>query len=284
MRAKGLELKRPDQLLTMRRAGLVVAEVLSTLRDLARPGATTAELDQAARDILAARGAGSSFLGYGADWGMAPYPAVTCISVNEEIVHGIPGTRVLDEGDIVSVDFGAIVDDDRGRGWHGDAARTFLVGQVEDDVAELSRVTEESMWAGIGAMRLGGRIGDISHAIESSVAAHRRPYGIVREYTGHGIGSQMHMSPDVPNHGRAGRGPKVVEGLCLAIEPMVTMKGEGTAVLDDDWTVVTTDGSWASHWENTVTFTKQGLWVLTLEDGGEAELTRRGLPFGPLAD
>lgn len=276
--SRGIELKKPAQLRTMRRAGLVVARTLVELGEAVAPGVTTGELDQLAREVLARHGATSSFLHYGADWADVPYPAVTCISVNDEIVHGIPGERRLVDGDVVSIDFGAIVD-----GWHGDAARTFLVGGVEDRVRELSRVTEESMWAGIGAARLGSRIGDISAAIEASIEK-AGDYGIIREYTGHGIGSAMHMAPDVPNWGRPGRGAKLVEGMAIAIEPMCTLGTEDTRVLDDDWTVVTADGSWASHWENTITVTKNGLWVLTLEDGGEAELSARGLPFGPLAD
>lgn len=283
MARRGIEIKKPGQLLAMRRAGLVVARTLVRVGQAVSPGVTTAELDQIARDALAEHGAGSSFLHYGGGWGAPPYPAVTCISVNEEIVHGIPGDRALVEGDIVSVDFGAHLD-----GFHGDAARTFLVGEVTPEARELSRVTEESMWAGIGAYRLGGRLGDISAAIEQYILAHPmasgEEYGIIREYTGHGIGSQMHQEPDVPNWGRAGRGPKLVEGMVLAIEPMCTLGTEDTVELDDQWTIVTADNSLASHWENTVTATKDGLWVLTLEDGGEEELTRRGLPFGPLAD
>lgn len=278
MASRGIELKKPSQIRQMRRAGLVVAETLTTLGEHVAPGVTTGELDQMAREILACHGATSSFLNYGANWGIQPFPAVTCISTNEEIVHGIPGDRVLADGDIVSIDFGAIVE-----GWHGDAARTFLVGQTSERLHDLSRVTEESMWAGIGAARLGGRIGDISAAIEASIEA-AGDCGIIREYTGHGIGTRMHMEPDVPNWGRAGRGPKLVEGMVICIEPMVTLGTEDTATLADDWTVVTRDGTSASHWENTVTVTKHGLWVLTLEDGGEAELTRRGLPFGPLPD
>lgn len=273
MFTRGIEIKTHGQLKKMRRAGLVVATTLSELGRLVAPGVTTGELDARAREMLAEAGASSSFLGYGAKWG-PPFPGVTCISVNDEIVHGIPGERVLAEGDLVSVDFGAIVD-----GWHGDAARTFAVGQISEEHAELSRITENSMWAGIGAARLGGKIGDISAAIEASITA-AGDYGIIREYTGHGIGTEMHMAPDVPNWGKRGRGPKIVEGMALAIEPMATLGTEDTAELDDEWTVVTADRSWASHWENTITVTARGVWVLTLEDGGEAELTARGLPFG----
>ncbi|HHU40571.1 MAG TPA: type I methionyl aminopeptidase [Propionibacterium sp.] len=263
----------------MRRAGLIVAEVHRAVREAAAPGVTTGDLDQVARGILARHGAGSSFLNYGANWGYPPYPGVTCISVNEEVVHGIPGPRELVEGDLVSVDFGAIVD-----GYHGDAAITFGVGPLAEDDQRLSDVTLESLWAGIGAARLGGRVTDISHAIEKSIRGRRERYGILKDYTGHGIGSAMHQPPDVPNVGRPGRGPKIVEGLVLAVEPMVTLGSAVGVTLDDEWTVVTKDGSRACHWEHTITVTAQGLWVLTAEDGGEAELAARGLPFGPLAD
>lgn len=275
----GIELKTPDQLRTMRRAGLVVAEVHAAVREAAAPGVTTGDLDQVARDILARHGAGSSFLNYGAAWGYPPYPGVTCISVNEEVVHGIPGPRALEEGDLVSVDFGAIVD-----GFHGDAAITFGVGSLTADDQRLSDVTLESLWAGIGAARLGGRVTDISHAIEKSIRSRPQRYGILKDFTGHGIGSTMHQAPDVPNVGRPGRGPRLVEGLVLAVEPMVTLGSAIGVTLDDEWTVVTKDSSRACHWEHTITVTQHGLWVLTAPDGGEAELTARGLPFGPLAD
>lgn len=263
----------------MRRAGLVVAEVHTALKDAAAPGVTTGELDQLARDVLARHRAGSSFLNYGAQWGYPPYPGVTCISVNEEVVHGIPGSRVLNEGDLVSVDFGAIIE-----GWHGDAALTFGVGALSQEDAVLSDVTREALWAGIAAATLGGRVTDISHAIERSVRSQPRRYGILKDYTGHGIGSSMHQSPDVPNHGRPRRGPTIVEGLALAIEPMLTLGSSVGVTLDDEWTVVTADGSRAAHWEHTITVTDRGVWVLTAPDGGEAELAARGVPFGPLAD
>ncbi len=275
----GIELKTPDQLRTMRRAGLVVAEVHSAVREAAAPGVTTGELDQVARDILARHGAGSSFLNYGAGWGYPPYPGVTCISVNEEVVHGIPGPRVLVEGDLVSVDFGAIVD-----GFHGDAAITFGVGALSADDQRLSDVTRAALWDGIAAAHLGGRVTDLSHAIERSIRTRRERYSILKDYTGHGIGSAMHQAPDVPNVGRPGRGPKLVEGLALAVEPMVTLGSAIGVTLDDEWTVVTKDGSHAAHWEHTITVTERGVWVLTAEDGGEAELNARGVPFGPLTD
>lgn len=276
---RGIELKTEGQLRLMRRAGLVVARAHDEVRRAARPGVTTADLDAVAREVLASAGAASSFLHYGAGFGLPPYPAVACISVNNEIVHGIPGGRVLAEGDLVSMDFGAIVG-----GWHGDAAITFGVGELSPERQALSDVTLESLLAGIAAARLGGRVGDVSHAIERSIRSHAHPYGIVAEYTGHGIGSAMHQEPDVPNLGRRGRGPKIVPGLCLAIEPMVTVGSAETAVLDDEWTVVTRDGSDAAHWEHTITVTRGGVWVLTAPDGGEELCARLGVRFGPLAD
>jgi methionyl aminopeptidase len=263
----------------MRTAGLVVARVLAALEEHAAPGVTTRELDLIARDMLAEAKAASSFLGYGAAFGLPPYPAVTCISVNDEIVHGIPGDRVLAAGDLVSVDFGASV-----AGWHGDSARTFGVGRLTDEAAQLSEVTRVAMWDGIAAGRVGGRVGDISHAVESSIDGHEHPYGIVAEYTGHGIGTAMHQDPDVPNYGRAGRGERIRDGVCLAIEPMVTFGSAEAATLNDEWTVVTRDRSLAAHWEHSVAYTDAGVWVLTAEDGGKAELAARGVPFAPLAD
>ena len=278
-RRSGIELKTAEQLRQMRRAGLVVSRTLAAVKAAAAPGVTTLELDAVAREQLAAAGASSSFLGYGGGFGLPPFPAVTCISVNAEIVHGIPSDRKLADGDLVSVDFGAYVS-----GWHGDSAITFGVGELSEAAAGLSEVTRESMWAGIAAARIGGRVGDISQAVEASIRRAAKGYGIVAEYTGHGIGSAMHQPPDVPNLGRAGRGELLTKGVCLAIEPMVTLGSPASATLDDEWTVVTRDSSLAAHWEHTVALTPTGLWVLTAEDGGESELTARGAKFGPLAD
>lgn len=275
---RGLELKTVAQLKLMRKAGLVVAKVHQELATACSPGVTTAELDTLARDILRAEKATSNFLNYGSQWGN-PYPAVACISVNEEVVHGIPGERVLQAGDLVSIDFGAIV-----QGWHGDAAISVEVGQVSPEVHALNVATKKALWEGIAAARLGGKVSHISAAIEDSILAEPAEYGIVEDYTGHGIGSAMHQPPDVPNYRTRGRCPKIVPGLVLAIEPMITLGSAETVTLDDDWTVVTTDKSIACHWEHSITVTQQGLWVLTAPDGGEAELTARGLPFGPLAD
>ncbi|WP_227467593.1 type I methionyl aminopeptidase [Nocardioides lijunqiniae] len=268
MLGRGIEIKSPDQIDVMRRAGLVVGRTLELMRASVRAGISTAELDAIAEDHIRSSGAVPSFQGY------QGFPASICASVNDEVVHGIPGSRVLADGDLVSIDCGAIVD-----GWHGDAAVTVAVGAVPDDLTRLSRVTEEAMWRGIAAARLGGRVTDISHAVEQHVRS-EGSFGIVEDYTGHGIGSQMHQPPDVPNYGRAGRGAKLVEGLALAVEPMVTLGTKDTALLDDDWTVVTADGSRAAHFEHTFTLTDRGTWVLTALDGGEEMLRQLGVPFG----
>lgn len=267
-RERGVEIKTPDQVRVMRRAGLVVGETLELMRRTVRPGISTGELDAIAEDHIRSQGATPSFKGYHG------FPASLCVSVNDEVVHGIPGDRVIEDGDVVSIDCGAIVE-----GWHGDAAVTVAVGVVPEDVRELIRVTEEAMWHGIAAARLGGRVTDISHAVETYVRS-QGSYGILEDYVGHGIGSAMHQPPNVPNYGRPGRGPKLVRGLALAVEPMVVLGSPETRVLEDDWTVVTEDGRWAAHAENTFTLTENGAWVLTALDGGEAKLTELGVPFG----
>ena len=265
---RGVQIKTPDQIAGMRKAGLVVGETLELLRSSVRAGLTTGELDAIAEDHIRGSGATPSFKGYHG------FPGSICASVNDEVVHGIPGARTLADGDLVSIDCGAIVD-----GWHGDAAITVAVGEVPTEVTELMRVTEEAMWRGIGAARLGGRVTDISHAVESHVRS-QGSYGILEDYVGHGIGTEMHQPPNVPNFGRPGRGPKLVRGLALAVEPMITLGGNDTEVLDDDWTVITADGTWAAHFEHTFTLTPTGTWVLTALDGGEAALTALGVPFG----
>ncbi|HMR14017.1 MAG TPA: type I methionyl aminopeptidase [Arachnia sp.] len=270
-----IELKTAEQLVAMRRAGLVVAEGLAAMCEAAAVGVTTLELDAIGRDVLAQGGATSSFLGYGGDYG-APFPGVACISVNEELVHGIPGPRVLADGDLVSIDFGAIVD-----GWHGDAARTVIVGTPDPADVALAEASREAMWAGALAMRAGGRVGDVSKAIEGYVKRLPARYGTLREYTGHGIGTEMHMEPDVPNWYRPRPTARLEVGTALAIEPMLTRGTHHTLELDDEWTVVSRDGARGSHWENTVAITPRGIWVLTEPDGGESRLGDR---FGPLAD
>jgi len=267
-RERGIEIKTPGQVEKMRAAGLVVGETLELLRESARAGMTTAELDAVAEENIRANGAIPSFKGYHG------FPASICVSVNDEVVHGIPGDRVIAEGDVVSIDCGAILE-----GWHGDAAITVAVGEVGPEALELMRVTEEAMWRGIAAARLGGRVTDISHAVESYVRS-QGDYGIVEDYVGHGIGTAMHQPPSVPNYGRPGKGPKLVRGLALAVEPMVVLGDHRTHVLDDDWTVKSDDGSLAAHYENTFTLTPDGPWVLTALDGGKAKLTELGAPFG----
>jgi len=218
-----------------------------------------------AREAISGAGATPSFLGYHG------YPAVICVSVNEEIVHGIPGDRVINEGDIVSIDCGAIVD-----GWHGDAAFSAVVGAGSTDVSDLLSVTETALWRGLAKALVGNRLSDIGHAVESHVRAAGQ-YGIVEEYVGHGIGTSMHMEPSVPNYGQPGHGPSLVAGMALAVEPMVNLGSRHTRVLKDDWTVVTQDGRWSAHFEHTVAITEQGPWVLTAHDGGAARFAALGV-------
>ncbi len=260
-RGHAIQIKTPGQIAIMREAGLVVARTLETVAAAVRPGVTTAELDALAEREIRAAGATPSFLGYHG------YPATICTSVNDEIVHGIPSpARRLNEGDIVSIDCGAIVG-----GWHGDAAVTVGVGAISAEHAALLRACEAALWQGLARARAGGRLGDISHAVEASIAQ-AGPYGVVEEYTGHGIGTAMHMDPPVPNYGRPGRGPRLRTGMALAIEPMVTIGSPETVLLDDGWTVITADGTRAAHFEHTVAITAGGPWVLTAEDGGQAGL------------
>jgi methionyl aminopeptidase len=258
-----IEIKTPEQVAAMREAGLVVARTLGVLTAAVRPGITTADLDALAEAEIRGAGATPSFKGYHG------YPATICTSVNEEIVHGIPSPRrSLREGDVISIDCGAILD-----GWHGDAAVTVGVGAISAADAALLEACETALWHGLARARAGGRLGDISHAVETSVERSGR-YGVVEEYTGHGIGRAMHMDPPVPNYGRAGRGPRLRPGMALAIEPMVMRGGSETVLLDDGWTVVTADGSRAAHFEHTVAITGDGPWVLTAEDGGESGFAR----------
>lgn len=255
-----IQIKSEAEIATMREAGLVVGRTLEKLRAAVAPGVTTADLDALAEAEIRGDGAVPSFKGYHG------FPATICTSVNEEIVHGIPGSRTLVEGDIISIDCGAIVD-----GYHGDAAITVPVGEVAPELTELMRVCEEAMWRGFAAARLGGRLSDISHAIERHIRS-RGDFGIVEEYTGHGIGTEMHQEPHVPNYGRAGRGPRLEKGLALAVEPMVNAGSRHTRLLDDGWTVVTADGRRSAHFEHTFTLTDDGPWVLTALDGGAARL------------
>lgn len=265
-----IEYKTAEQVQAMRRAGLVVAEAHAAVREVIRPGATTADLDRVAADVIAAAGATPSFLGYHG------YPAVLCVSVNDEIVHGIPGSRVLEPGDLVSVDCGAIVD-----GWHGDAAFSVVLPDADPADVALSDVTEQAMWAAIAALAKGDRLGVVGDAVEDVVAASGTSYGIVQEYVGHGIGTAMHQPPEVLNYRTRERGPKLRAGLCVAIEPMLTAGSRATRVLEDDWTVVTEDGSRAAHWEHTVAVGPEGIWVLTAADGGAERLASLGVEVAP---
>jgi methionyl aminopeptidase len=255
MRRSRIDLKTPAQVAKMRSAGLVVGRTLRIVTEAVRPGITTAELDELAEREIRAAGAIPSFKDYHS------YPASICTSVNEEIVHAIPGPRRLAEGDIISVDCGAIVE-----GWHGDSRVTVGVGEISAEHAQLIEDCRSALWAGLAMARAGYRLGDISHAVERSVRQAGRPYGLVREYTGHGIGTEMHMEPVVPNYGPPGKGPRLEPGVTLAVEPMITLGSRYAAELDDGWTAVTVDGSWAAHFEHTVAVTPDGPMVLTAEE------------------
>jgi methionyl aminopeptidase len=245
-----ITIKKSHEFELMARAGRAVAEIHRAVSEAAVPGTATRELDQIAADILAAHGCTSSFLNYHG------FPAHVCLSPNEVIVHGIPGDWTVEEGDIVSLDAGAIYE-----GWHGDAAVTFAVGEISAETGRLLEATQRALRAGIEAAVPGNRLGDIGHAIES--VAEEAGLGVVREYTGHGIGRQMHEEPQVLNYGEPGKGMRLKAGMALAIEPMFNLGGERTRVLDDGWSVVTADGSLSAHFEHTVAITKSGPRVLT---------------------
>jgi methionyl aminopeptidase len=244
----------------MRRAGRVVAEVLALVEGELRPGVTTGHLDQLAERHIRAAGGTPSFKGYlgGGRYGRGPaaFPASTCISLDNEVVHGIPGERVIHDGQLVSVDVGAIVD-----GWHGDGARTFILGDSSEEVRELVAATRLAMMAGIAAAVAGNRVGDISAAVED--IGRQAGYGIVRQFVGHGIGTEMHQDPQIPNYRTGYRGMELQPGMCLAIEPMFTLGGGDVEVLPDHWTVVTADGSLAAHFEHTIALTENGPEILT---------------------
>ncbi|NUR72469.1 MAG: type I methionyl aminopeptidase [Hamadaea sp.] len=273
-----IQVKTPDQLAKMREAGLVVAAALAAMRDAVRPGISTADLDAIAEKVIRDAGAIPSFKGY------QGFPASICASVNEQIVHGIPSTRqLLADGDLISIDCGAILD-----GWHGDSAITVGVGDVAPELKRMAAVAEDAMWAGIAAAARGvrsgrGRLTDISYAIQASIRGEksalvgrvtgaRRRYGIVDGYGGHGIGTEMHQDPHILNHGRPGKGPNLVPGMALAIEPMITMGSPRTLELADGWTVVSVDGSYAAHVEHSIGLYEDGVWVFTAEDGGRERL------------
>jgi methionyl aminopeptidase len=252
--------KTRQEIEKMRRAGRVVAEVLALIESELKPGVTTGQLDRLAERHIRAAGATPSFKGYlgGGRYGRGPgaFPASTCISIDAEVVHGIPGDRVIRDGQLVSVDVGAILD-----GWHGDAARTFAVGSVSAEATELVEATRLAMMAGIAAAQPGRRVGDISAAVEDVASPHG--YGVVRQFVGHGIGTEMHQDPQVPNYRTGFRGMELQPGICLAIEPMFTLGSGGVEVAGDGWTVVTTDGSLAAHFEHTIAVTDHGPEILT---------------------
>ena len=258
--------KSPREIEQMRRANVLVAEVLAELSSMVAPGVTTADLDAAAERLVLAAGAEPAFKGY------RGYPATLCASVNDEVVHGIPANRALAEGDIISLDMGVKLD-----GFYGDSAVTVPVGEVSDDVQRLLRVTQESLQKGIAQVVLGGRVSDIGHAIQEHVEA--AGFSVVREFVGHGIGVQLHEEPQIANYGEPGRGPRLAEGMVLAIEPMVNMGRPAVKVLKDGWTAVTRDGSLSAHFEHTVAVTKNGPLVLTERSaapaGADAERARR---------
>jgi methionyl aminopeptidase len=273
-RDRSYEIKTPAQLALMREAGLVVAAALSATVRAVEPGISTAVLDAIAERVIRDAGAVPSFKGY------QGFPATICTSVNDEVVHGIPRPEVrLAAGDLISVDCGAIVG-----GWHGDAAVTVGVGPLTPAQSGLLETCERALWQGLSHAVAGGRLSDISAAVEATASAPGE-YGIVEDYVGHGIGSQMHMDPPVPNYGRPGRGPLLVEGMALAVEPMLVLGDPQTRLLADDWTVVTEDGSRAAHFEHTVAITADGPWVLTAPDGGASGLAaaRAGRAATPAA-
>lgn len=272
-----IEIKNTDQILRMRRAGMVVASIHQALRAACEPGITTGELDKVSAAVISRMGAKSNFLGYDG------FPATVCISINEEVIHGIPGQRVLQFGDLVSFDCGAYIVDQNGRQWHGDAAFSMICGGEEHGRPEdlqLLATTERSLWTAIAALAKAKHLGEIGDAVEEVVYEDSLRFGweagIVEEYVGHGIGTAMHQAPDVLNYSTRANGPKVKPGMALAIEPMLTRGGGLTKELQDGWTVVTVDGSRAAHFEHTVAVLPGGVWVLTAPDGGRAGLA----PFG----
>ena len=247
-----IQLKNPDQIKIMKEAGRITGEALLVARDHVRPGISTYELDRLVRESIEKAGAKPSFLGYGG------FPGSACISINDEVIHGIPSKkRFLEEGDVVKIDVGAFY-----KGFHGDSARTIAVGRVSDEARKLIEVTRASFFAGIDQLKVGGRLGDVGAAIDGLVVANG--FSTVKRYIGHGIGRELHESPDVPNYGTPGRGTRLCAGLVLAIEPMVNVGTETVRELTDGWTVKTADGSLSAHYENTVALTGDGIINLTL--------------------
>ena len=249
-----IQLKNADQIKIMKEAGRITGEALLVARDHVRPGISTYELDRLVREHIERAGAKPSFLGYGG------FPASACISINDEVIHGIPSkARYLEEGDIVKIDVGAFY-----KGFHGDSARTIAVGRVSEEAQKLINVTRQSFFAGLDMLKIGNRLGDVGAAIDALVV--QNGYSTVKRYIGHGIGHELHESPDVPNYGTPGRGTRLCAGMVLAIEPMVNVGGETVRELSDGWTVKTADGSLSAHYENTVALTGDGIINLTLID------------------
>lgn len=252
-----IQLRTKSEIELLRRANLIVYEVLETLAEMLQPGVTTGELDAKARELCRQKGAAPAFLDYApANSSVMPFPGVICSSINEVIVHGIPGNRRLEEGDILSVDFGVSRE-----GYFGDAARTYPIGKVSAGASKLMAVTEQALEDAIAQCRPGKRIGDISQAVQTR--AESNGFNVVREFVGHGIGTRMHEPPHVPNFGRGGTGRVLRPGLVIAIEPMITAGSFETKILDDGWTAVTKDGSLAAHFEHTVAVTEAGPYVLS---------------------
>ena len=255
-----ISIKSERELCKMREAGRHVGEILLILREMAQPGRTTGEIDRVAAEEIRSRGLDSSFLGY-APGESPPYPAVVCTSLNEEVVHGIPGGREIKEGDLLKLDFGAIFE-----GFHGDSAVTVAVGAASKEALRLVAATRESLYAGISEMRPRNRLGDVSNSIQRS--AEGAGYSVVRQFVGHGIGRAMHEPPQVPNFGERGRGPRLRPGMVLALEPMVNLGTEQVEVLDDQWTAVTADRNLSCHFEHTVAVTDGDPEILTQVPGG----------------
>jgi methionyl aminopeptidase len=268
-----IQIKDLEQLKVMRRAGLLVAEIHKAIRENIKVGMTTDALDVIAAATIKRGGGTANFLNYHG------YPKSICVSINDEIVHGIPGSRIINDGDVVSIDCGAIID-----GWHGDAAFSIALGNVDPEDQKMMDVCEESMWRGIAAGSLNARLSDIGYAIEQYINSQGK-YGILREYGGHGIGTEMHQEPHVLNFGRKGFGPKLIPGLALAIEPMITRGSEKTKLLGDDWTVVSTDGSRGAHFEHSYAICPDGKpFVLTAFDGGRERLAALGIEISTALD
>ncbi len=256
---EGIPIKSRREIETMRESGRHVAEILLALRERAEPGLTTTELDRVAEREIEKRGLVSSFKGYGPG-GLPPYPSVLCVSINEEIVHGLPGPRELNEGDLVSLDFGAIFEN-----FHGDSAITIPIGRVADEGERLLKATLDSLYAGVEEMQVGRRLSDIGHSVQR--CAEGAGFSVVRQFVGHGIGRLLHELPQIPNYGRPGRGPRLLPGMVFAIEPMVNVGTHGVRMLDDHWTAVTADGQLSAHFEHTILITENGPEVLTKVEG-----------------